>query len=114
MPEDGICHLPSLTALTDDLMLRYSHIGEEDLIEVSISRHIHQRPNFNPGGVHAKEQKRNAQVLGCIGFGSNKTENPVSVVSGTGPNLLAVNHPLVTIELGLRRETRQVTACSGF
>ena len=36
------------------------------------------------------------------------------MVSGTGPNLLAVNHPLVAIELGLRRKTRQVTACTGF
>ena len=53
-------------------------------------------------------------MLRCIGFGSNKTENPVGVVSGTGPNLLTVNYPVIAIELRLRGQTRQITTGTGF
>lgn len=39
-------------------------------------------------------------MLGCIGFGADETKDPVGELRGTGPDFLAIDDPLVTIELG--------------
>ena len=67
-----------------------------------------------PGLVHGHEQERDALVLGDVGVGAGEHEDPVGQVAGAGPDLLAVDDPLVAVELGPAPEVAEVGAGVGL
>ena len=71
-------------------------------------------PHLDAGLVHRHEQERDALVLGHVGVGAGQHEDPVGEVAGRGPDLLAVDHPLVAVELGPAAEVAEVGAGVGL
>ena len=53
-------------------------------------------------------------MLGGVGLGANQAEDPVGQMRGAGPDLLAIDHPLIAIEHGAGAQARQVAAGAGF
>ena len=114
MAEDGVGYLPALPSFTHNLILGYTNIGKKNLVEIRIFGHINERTNLNARGVHFKQQERDSLMLGGVGLCSNQAEDPIGQVSRAGPDLLAIDNPLVTVKLSLGSQAGQVTARSGF
>ena len=53
-------------------------------------------------------------VLGRVGIGAGQQEDVVGELGLGGPHLLAVDDPLVAVELGPRLQRGQVAAGVGF
>ena len=58
--------------------------------------------------LHGHEEVGDAGVLGRVGVGAGQQEDVVGVLGLGGPHLLAVDDPLVAVELGPRLEAGQV------
>ena len=114
MTENGVGYLPALAPLPHDLMLGDSNVSEKGFVEVGVTSHVHQGPDFNAGGIHAEKQERDTLVFRCFRLCAHQAENPVCKMRGAGPDLLAVHHPFVAIKFSLRCEAGEVTAGTRF
>jgi hypothetical protein len=103
-------HLPALPALADDPVRGRARTVEEHLVEQRAAGHLAQRADRDAGLVHVEQQVGDARVLGRVGLGAEQAEHVVRLVRTRGPDLVAVDHPLVADELGARRERREVAA----
>ena len=91
----------------DQVILRHPHVVEEHRIGADV-RHRPDALHLDAGTIHRHDDHRDALVLARLGLGAHR--HPV-VGGGVGagvPDLLAVDHPLVTVQLGARAEGRQV------
>ena len=83
-------------------------VGVEDLVELALAGDHLDRPHLDAGLAHVDEQERDALVLGRVGIGAGEREDVVGEVPGRGPDLLAVEHPLVAVEHGPQAEVGEV------
>ena len=71
---------------------------EEDLVELAAAGDLHDRADLDTGLVHRHEQERQPGVASRRRIGARDHEAPVGHVRERGPDLLAGEHPLVTVE----------------
>ena len=90
---------PALAAPADDPVARRAGAVQEHLVEVGAARHLAQRPHLDAGLLHVDQQVGDAGVLRRVGLGAAQAEHEVGALRVAGPDLLAVDHPLVAVEL---------------
>ena len=90
----------------DDVVLRAADVGEEDLVELGGAVDLLDRADLDARLLHGDEEVGDAGVLGGVGVGAGQQEDVVGVLGLGGPDLLAVDHPLVAVELGPGLERR--------
>ena len=71
-------------------------------------------PDLDAVLAHRHEQVGDALVLGRVAVGAGQHEAPVGPVGQRGPHLLAVDHPLVAVELGAGLDVGEVGAGVGL
>ena len=112
--ERGLGDLPAVVHAADDVVLRAAGVGEEHLVELGRAVGLDDRPHLDAGLLHRHEQVRDARVLRRVRVGAGEQEDVVGVLGLGGPDLLAVDDPLVAVEHGLGlRATRGRSPASG-
>ena len=94
----------------DHVLLGAAHVGEEDLVELPGPVGLHDGPNLDPVLLHGDQEVRDALVLAGVGVGAGQQEDVVGVLGLGGPHLLAVDDPLVAVQLGLGLERGEIRA----
>src|SRR5581483_735509 len=107
-------HDPSLSALADDVRGRHPDVLEEDLVEVSVARHLAEGTDVETRRLHVDQEVADPVVLRLIRLGADEREHPVRLPRTRCPDLLAVDDPGVTLEDGARAERREVAAGAGL
>ena len=68
-------------------------VGEVDLVELGLSRHLAQWPGLHTVAVHVDDEVGQALVLGQIRVGAGEQQTPAGTVRQAGPHLLPVDDP---------------------
>src|SRR3546814_19138749 len=100
--------------LADHLILRNRLDIEKGLEEMRGAGKERGRLRRDAGRGHVEEEKAYALVLGRGRIGSYEAEDPVRLVGVAGPDLLAVDEPMVALVLTLRLERSEVVAGIGL
>ena len=100
--------LPTAVDLADDEIGRGPGAVEEDLVELRRPGDLLDRSDLDAGLVHRHEQVGDAPVPGRVAVGAGEHEAPLRPVRERRPHLLPVDHPLVAVALGTRREVGEV------
>ena len=112
--ERDLGQLPSSVLGPDEMVGRDAHVGQEHLVEGVLTRHVDQRPDVDPGRIHGADEVADPHVLGGRGIGAGEQDPPPGDVRIARPHLLPVDHPVVAVALGPRRERGQVGAGAGL
>ncbi len=96
--EEGHGHRPPGVHRPDHVFPGSPGVGEEGLVEPGATGHLPDGADLNPGLVHGHQQEGDALVFGGVGIGAGQHEDPVGRLGGRGPDLLPVDHPLVTVK----------------
>ena len=102
--------LPAGVQFADLPVLRDADVGEEHLVEVRPAVDLVDRADLDAGRLHVHDEHRQAGVLHLVGVGAGDDDAVVGDVGEGGPHLLTVEHPLVTVELGLGLQAGDVGA----
>src|SRR5262245_15363573 len=102
--------LPSAVQLAEQVLARYPHVLEEDLVEVGVARHLPQRTHLDARAPTVHQQARHAARPPRRGIGPAQDHAPVGVVSERGPDLLTGEPEVIAVEHRLGAERRQVRA----
>src|SRR5215831_6071457 len=89
--------IPTAIEFTNQVLLRDTDVFEEDFVEVGSSGHLSQRLDGNARALHVHDQVADTSMLGGIGSGADQEEAEISVVRSTSPDLLAIDHKVVTV-----------------
>ncbi len=89
-------------------------VGEEDLVEVRGAVDLPQRPHVDARRAHVDEERGDALVLRRVGVAAGEQQAPVAVVRARRPHLLAVDSPLLAVELGACAQSGEVGARARF
>ncbi len=101
-------HVPAAVQRPDEVGLLHPHVVEEGLAERALAADQGDRPGRHALGGHVEQDKRNAQMLRCLRIGPHQAEDPVGLVGVAGPDLLAVDDPVVTLVFRPRLDRRQI------
>ena len=112
--EGGHGDVPPVVDPTDDVLLRAAGVGEEHLAELGRAVDLLDRPHLDAGLLHRAQQVGDALVLRGVGVGAAEDEDVVGHEALGGPDLLAVDDPLVAVEDGLGLEAGEVGARVGL
>ena len=112
--EHGHGRPPAVVEAADDVGAVDHGVGEEDLVELRVARHVPQGSDLDAGLVHVDHEEGDAPVPGGVGVGAGHEHGPVGQVATRGPHLLAVDHPGVAVGLGPGGEAGQVTTGGGL
>ncbi len=110
----GQGHPPSLAHLPDHVVGPGPGPVEEDLVELGGPGELGDGPDLHAGLVHGHQQIGEAVVPDRARLGPAHHEAPVGLMGQRGPHLLAGDHPLVAVELGLGLDVGQVAAGVGL
>ena len=101
---------PPTVLRPDEVIGGDADIIEEHLVEGVLSRHVDQRADLDPRRIHGADEVGDARVLGRPRIGPGQQDAPLGDVGVTGPDLLAVDHPVgvgrVAVTLGPGRQRR--------
>ena len=102
--------VPALVHLADDLVLRHLHVVEEGLAEGRIAGDEQDRPGRDAGARHVEQEEADPLMLGRGGIGADQAEDPVGLVGIAGPDLLAVDQPMIALVLAFGLQAGEVGA----
>ena len=105
---------PAVVQPADRIVVTHAGVVHEDLVELAVTGHVPQGANLDAGLAHVDAEERDALVLGHVGVGARHHDGPIGRVSGSGPDLLAVDDPLVAISLGGGPQPCQVRSGAGL
>ena len=90
---------------SDEVDHRDAHVGEEHLAEVTVGGHVGDRADLDAGAVHRHDDLGDPRVRRAVVAGAADQVAVVGHGAEAGPDLLAVDHPVVAIadRLGLQR-----------
>ena len=106
--QGGQRRLPAVADLAQALRIGHAHVGEEHLVEVGAAGDLLDRPRLDTRALHVQEEHGQPLVLGHIGVGAGDDDAPVAVMRAGGPDLLAVDDPVVAVALRLGADARDV------
>ena len=98
--ERGHRSTPAAADLAEDMVVRDADVVEEDLVELGLACDLVERPDLDPLGLHVQQEVGHALVLGLLRVGSGDQHPPPGNMGQRGPDLLAVDDPLVAIAHG--------------
>jgi hypothetical protein len=106
--------LPALVERPDEVRLRHGDVVEEDLVEVPVAVHEHERTDGDPGRSHVEQQVADPGVLRRVRVRPRQHEHPVGEVRARCPDLLAVHDEVVAAVLRPRAQAREIRAGAGL
>jgi hypothetical protein len=83
-------------------------LGEEHLVEAAAARDLPERAHLDSRLADVDDEHGDALVLGLLGVGPGHDDAVVAVVGARGPDLLALEDPLVAVPGGLHGEAGHV------
>ena len=107
-------HAPAAVLFSDHQIPPGARVGEEDLGEFGAPGHVADGTNIDAGLIAGNHEHRDSAVFGRRRIGAAQHVEPVGVHAERHPDLLPVDHPVVTVELGLGGEAGQVAAGVGL
>ena len=107
-PQQVLSHRPALVDLAYEIALWHADVVEERLAKFIFHIEIGDRSNGDAGAVHRHQQEADALLLLRLLVGSHEEKNPVGIHRQRGPDLLAVHHPMVTVQHRLGAQRREV------
>ena len=112
--QQALADRPAAVQGADHVVLLDPGVGEEGLAERAVAGDQLDRPGFDAGLVHIDQHEGDALVLLGLGVGAHQAEAPVGVLGAGGPDLLAVDDPVVAGVLALGLQGGEVGARAGF
>ena len=112
--EGGHGDLPPLVHRADEVRFRDGHVHEEDLVEVLVAVHEHERANADARRLHVDEEIADPAVPGRRRVGPHQEVDPVRELRARGPHLLAVDDEVVAPIHRAGPQTCQVRAGPGL
>ncbi len=109
-----LCQAPPPVHLPDEVAGGDAGVAEEHLAEALLPGHLPDGPHLYPLLADGAEEVADAPMLGGLGVGAGEEDAVVGAVCVAGPDLLAVHHPLVAVELGAGSERGEVRAGVGL
>src|SRR5690606_21012271 len=102
VPQEELRVVPAPVLLTDEVVRRDPHVGEEDLVDLVAAVDELDGAHLDAGAVPVDEQERDALLLlgtGRAGTGPSphEAEEPVGMLSERHPGLLTVDDILIAI-----------------
>jgi len=91
-----------------------AHVVEEDLVEFGVAGDLPERLHGHAGRAHVEEEVGDPFVPRGLGVGAGQQHHPVRDVSQRGPDLLAVDHPVLAVLHRASLERGQVGAGVGL
>jgi len=98
----------------DQIGDRHAHIGEEDLAEMTIGRHVLDRPHFDPGSVHRHDDFADTGVRRTLLRRPTDQVTELADFAEACPDLLAVDDELVALAHGSGLQTCEIAAGVGL
>ena len=98
--EGGDGYLPAVAGAGNLVFRRHAGIGEEHLVERRMAVHLLERAHVNAALVHVQDEVGKPLVLGRVPIRARQQQAVVRMVGAGGPHLLAVDDPLLAVELG--------------
>ena len=95
--ERGLRDPPAFADRAEALRVRDADLGQEDLVELGLTGDLAQRPDLDARRGHVAQEVRHALVLGHVRVGAGDEDRPARLVRHRGPDLLAVDDPVVTV-----------------
>ena len=105
---------PAVVETADQRRVRHPGVGDEDLVEECMARHLLERTDVDTVLEHVEGEVRDALVLGHVGVGAGEQHAEVGVLAARGPHLLAVDDPLVAVLDGAGLQAGQVRTGLGL
>jgi hypothetical protein len=106
-------HRPAPVDLPDNSPAPVHARSTKTSLKAGLARDVADRPDVDARLVERDEQHRDPAVRGHVPIRPREDEHPVRLVRTGRPELLLVEHPLLTVALGAQRERRQVGPGSG-
>ena len=107
MHERGEGDGPAAVDVAEAVVVGDRDAGEEHLVEGRPAGHLAQGADVDPGGVHVDHEGGQVAVAGP-GRRAGEEEPDVAVVGSGGPDLLAVDGPVVAVGHGSRGDAGEV------
>ena len=101
---------PPVVEAADQGGVGHPGVGDEDLVEERVARHLLERAHVDAVLEHVEGEVGDALVLGDVGVGAGQQHAEVGVLAARGPHLLAVDDPLVAVLDGPGLQAGQVRA----
>ena len=106
--------VPAAVLGPDEVVGRDPDVVEEDLVEGMLARHVDERTDLDARRIHRAHEVADAHVLGGSRVGAGEEDPPLGDVGVAGPHLLPVDHVVVALAFGPRRQRRQVRPGAGL
>jgi hypothetical protein len=106
----GLGDPPALADIAEAQAVRDPHVGEEDLVELSLAGELAQRAHLHAGSMHVAQKVGDAAMLGHVRVRPGDEDRPIRLVGKRGPYLLPVEYPLVAVAYRAGAEVGQVRA----
>ena len=111
--ELGGDQMPAVVFAAHDVANRHADVVVVHSMDVVLAERVYRR-DLNAGRVGGHDDDRDALVRSRVRIGSTGEPHVVGMVGQAGPDLLAIDHIVVTIANGARREGREVGARARF
>ena len=85
------------TLFSNEVSLWHANIGVEDFTEMTVGRHVCNGPHFNARCIHRHDDFTDTSMWWSVVACAADEIAVVSIGTKTGPNLLSVDDPLVTV-----------------
>ena len=99
---------PAIAGFRQQEFRRNFRIGQEHLIERGMAVHLAQGLHIDAWLFDIDDEKTEAMVLRHIPVGARQQQPVLRVMGAGGPDLLAVDDPLVPLEIGPRRRAGKI------
>ena len=93
----GERHVPAVIDRAEPLRVGNPDVGEIDLIEIRTPAGLLDRPHLDSRTFHVEKEHGETLVLRHIGIGAGQKDTIVGIMRAGGPDLLAVDDPLVAV-----------------
>ncbi len=110
----GERHLPALPHFADALRVRNAHIGEEHFVEAGGAARLLDRPHLHAGRLHREMKHRQPLVLGGVRVRAGEQQTVVGELRAGGPDLLAVDDPVIAVAFGAGAQARDIRSTGRF
>ena len=88
---------PPLADVAEPLLVGDADVGEVHLVELGLTGDLVERAHLDAGRLHVDHEVGHALVLRLVGVGAGDEHPPLGEVGERGPDLLAVDDPLVAV-----------------
>ena len=112
--ERDLGQVPPAVLGPDEVVGRDADVGEEDLVERVLARHVDEGADLDPRRIHRADEVADALVLRGRRVGASEQDAPAGDVGVARPHLLPVDHVVVAVALGPRGQRGEVGAGAGL